>query len=249
MFKNLALMALLLTGIALADDLSDYDNLKTRINEQRRVLRELHSNRQYSEAIQMQEAIAKLSNQALELALKSPEIDAPGAWKYHANTLREVGYTEEALQAVDAFMQTPLLKRNDFREGWTRRAEIHKRARDYQKAQDCYRQALQYSETPNEKFQIIKNQAELELKEAKPDRALERVKEAQVYLPELEPQRRTQAERTLQWLLVKIHKEAGNADAARAAKFKELELRKQILEQEIERFDADYPPSSSSSSS
>jgi tetratricopeptide (TPR) repeat protein len=235
------LVCLLLCGPAVADDQSDYESLKNTIGEQRRVLNEYHSNRQYPEAIKLQKEIAELSRQALELALKSPDIDDPGAWNYHANTLRDVGYTEEALKAVDRYMKTPLLKRNGYREGWTKRAGIYKKQRDYDRAQDCYRKALQYAESPKEEFQIVKNQANLCLRQAQPRKALSKAEEAGALIEQLELNRRTQAQRDLQSILVKIYRDLGDSERARAAKLKELELKKALLDLEIQNFDIDYP--------
>lgn len=238
---KILVIALFLCGLALADDKSDYENLKNKIGEQRRVLNEYHSNRQYPEAIKLQKEIAELSREALDLALKSPDIDDPGAWNYHANTLRDVGYTEEALKAVDRYMKTPLLKRNGFREGWSKRAGIYKKQRDYDKAQDCYQKALQYAESPKEKFQILKDQANLYLRQAEPKKALSKAKEAEGVIPNLEAEKRTNAQRELQSILVKTYRDLGESEKAREAKLKELQLKKERLDQEIQEFDRDYP--------
>ena len=243
MSKTLKILfiSLLLSGLAVADDKSDYESLKNKIGEQRRVLNEYHSNRQYPEAIKLQVEIAELSRQALELALKSPDIDDPGAWSYHANTLRDVGYTEEALKAVDRYMKTPLLKRSGFREGWSKRAGIYKKQRDYDRAQDCYRKALQYAESPKEEFQILKNQANLYLRQAEPHKALSKANEAEAIIPKLEAERQTQAQRDLQSILMKTYRDLGESEKARTAKLKELELKKVLLDLEIQNFDTDYP--------
>ena len=238
---KLFLISLLLSGLAVADDKSDYEGLKNKIGEQRRVLNEYHSNRQYSDAIKLQKEIAELSRQALELALESPDIDDPGAWNYHANTLRDVGYTEEALKAVDRYMKTPLLKRSGFREGWSKRAGIYQKQRDYQTAQECYRKALKYAESPKEKFQILKSQANLYLRQAEPQKALTKADEAAALIEQLEADRRTQAQRDLQSIMIKVFRDLGESEKARTAKLKELELKKALLDLEIQNFDSDYP--------
>ena len=238
---KILVIALFLCGLAVADDKSDYENLKNKIGDQRRVLNEYHSNRQYPEAIKLQKEIAELSREALDLALRSPDIDDPGAWNYHANTLRDVGYTEEALKAVGRYMKTPLLKRNGFREGWSKRAGIYKKQRDYDKAQDCYQKALQYAESPKEEFQILKNQANLYLRQAEPKKALSKAKEAEEMIPELEAEKRTNAQRDLQSILVKTYRDLGESEKAREAKLEELRLKKELLDREIEEFDRDYP--------
>jgi len=238
---KLFLISLLLSGLAVADDKSDYESLKNKIGEQRRVLNEYHSNRQYPEAIKLQKEIAELSRQALELALKSPDIDDPGAWNYHANTLRDVGYTEDALKAVDRYMKTPLLKRSGFREGWSKRAGIYKKQRDFETAQECYRKALQYAESPKEKFQILKSQANLYLRQAEPRKALSKADEAGALIDQLEVDQRTQAQRDLQSILVKTYRDLGESEKARTAKLKELELKKALLDLEIQNFNTDYP--------
>jgi tetratricopeptide (TPR) repeat protein len=241
MWIRLALLALLLTGLALADDRADYDLLKLKISEQRRVLGRYHHDRQYDKALKVQEEVAELSRQALELALRSPEIQDSDAWKYHANILRDAGYTEEALEAVDQYMKTPLLKRNGFREGWTKRAEIYKRQLNYPKAQECLAKAMEYTNSPRERFQLLKTQAQLYLKQAEHENALEKAVLAQKLVADIEEAHRLNARRDMQSLFVKIYREMGESEKARDAKLKELELRQELLNKEIEQFNWEYP--------
>jgi len=241
MWTKLALIAFLLTGLALADDRSEYELLKLKISEQRRVLGLHHHDRQYSQAIAVQKEIAELSRQALDVALDSPKIQDSGAWIHHANVLRDTGYTEEALEAVDHYMKTPLLKRNGFRQGWTKRSDIYKRQLDFDKAQECLDHALEYAESPRERFHLIKAQAKLHLEQAQPENALAKALVARKLVTEIDENHRLNAERDMQSMLVKVYRDLGEAEKAREAKWKELELRRELLDQEIERFNSEYP--------
>jgi tetratricopeptide (TPR) repeat protein len=241
MWTKLALITFLLTGLVLADDRSEYELLKLKISEQRRVLGRHHHDRQYTEAMEVQKEIAELSRQALAVALESPDIQDSGAWNHHANVLRDAGYTEEALEAVDQYMKTPLLKRNGFREGWTKRADIYKRQLDFNKAHECLGQALEYADSPRERFHILKSQANLYLKQAQPQNALAKVLVARKLISKMDENRRLNAERDVQSIFVKVYRDLGAGEKAREAKWKELEFRRELLDQEIERFNSEYP--------
>ena len=241
MLTRLALLSLLLTGLVLADDRSNYEMLKLQISEQRRVLGRYHQDRQYPEAMKVQKEIAELSRLALDLALRSPDIGDAGAWKDHANVLKDAGYPQQALEAIDQYMKTPLLKRNGFREGWTKRADIYKRENEFDKAHNCLDRAMKYADEPREQFQILKTQANLFLKQADPQKALAKVMAANKLVPEIEEKHRLNAERDIQSLFVKTYKDLGASEKARVAKLKELELRRELLDEEIEHFNSDYP--------
>ena len=241
MFLKIALLTLLLTGLVLSDDRADYDLLKLKVSEQRRVLGQHHQNRQYTEAVRAQEKIAKLSREALKIALSSPDIPNSDAWRYHANVMRDSGYTEDALEAVSQFLKTPLLRRSGFREGWMKRADIYQKQLDYPMAQDSLAKALDYADTPPEQFQILKTQARLYLKAADTERALSRALSAEKLLADIEQEHRLNAQRDLQSPLIKVYRELGESEKAREAKLKELELRRELLNKEIEKFNSEYP--------
>lgn len=244
MHRRLVLIILLLlTGLAVADDRSEYEELKLKISEQKRELSRFHGDRQYTEAMKSQKEIAELSRQALEVALKSPEIDNANAWNYHAKMMKEVGYFDEALEAVSKYLKTPLLKRNGFREGWSTRADIYKRRGDYEQAQKCYQKALQYADSPRERFQLAKQEANLYLKEAQPKKALDKIQDAEKLIPQIEEQHRLNAQRDVESILVKAYRDLDDATKARAAKYKVLELRRELLNAEIEKFNSEYPES------
>ena len=60
-------------------------------------------------------------------------------------------------------------------------------------------------------------------------------------IPELEAEKRTNAQRDLQSILVKTYRDLGESEKAREAKLEELRLKKELLDREIEEFDRDYP--------
>lgn len=245
MWIKTALVGLLLTGIAFADDRADYDALKNQISEQRRSLNRFDRDKDYTNAMKTQKELAESAKEALKIALDSPDIDDAEAWMYNVNVLKDAGYYEESLKALDQYFKTPLLKRSRHREGWTKRAWIYKRLEESDKAELAYAKALGYAETPRERFHIYREQANLLLQEGEAKKALPKVEAAQELVPQIEEERRLNAERDLQSLWVRTYKALGQADQARQAKQRELELRQLLLNQEIKRFEDEYPKAGS----
>ena len=241
MSRLICLLALLTTGLLLADDRADYDRLKVELQEQKRILNRYHSDRDYAEAISQQDLIAENSRKALDMALKSAEIGNAGAWEFHARMLRDVGLTEEALRAVDEYLKTPLLERAKQKNAWKMKAQIYRRAKDHSAAEAAYRKAISLADEAHERFNLTRDIAGLKLRDSKVSEAQALAQQLRTMLAEIEAKRQASAERSLQGLLIRSYRETGDAEAARAARFKLLELRKAQVEEELAEFDHKYP--------
>ena len=241
MLRRVCLLALLITGLTLADDRADYEHKKVDIQEQKRILNKYHSDRQYPQAIEQQKVVAKLADEALQIALNSAEIPNAPAWKYQADIMNEVGYADEALKAIDEYMKTPLLDRRGQMEGWKKRAQIYRRAKDFAKAKEATMKAFELADNPRDRFNLRRDIANADVRERQLTEATAEAKAMEMLLPEIEVDKAVQAQRDLEGLRVRIYRETGNAAAAREAKLKELELRKVLLDKELEDFDSKYP--------
>ncbi len=241
MWIRILFIALLLFGLGWADDQADYDRLKASIQEQKRKLNKEHSLRHYGEAMATQKVLADLSNQALQLALKSPQIGDSGAWNYHADTLKDAGLHQEALEAVTKYLATPLLDRNGFRNGWRKRSQIYKRLGQPERALECLEQALTFSDDPRDQFYVYRDRANIHLDEAQPEDALRSAQKMTPLADTVDEKHHLSVSRDLQSTLVRVHKELGNAGEARQARRKEWELRKEILDADLANFDQKYP--------
>lgn len=239
----MTLVALLLTGWTFADDRSDYDAKKVEVEAQKRVLNEYHKLRNYPKAIEAQKEIAKLSQAALELALKSPQINNSGAWSYHADALIAAGLSDAALVALNNYFKTPLLDRNGHMNGWRKRAQIYRRASQHEMATKAYQQALVYASTPRDKFNLMRDQSNLYLELAETDHALKTTEQMPVLIQRMETDKQSAAQRDYQGILSRIYKDAGNATLARAAKLEELKMKLMLLNLEVQDFPSKYPES------
>jgi tetratricopeptide (TPR) repeat protein len=241
MWFKVCLLALLVIGTVWADDKADYERSKIDVQERMRELNRAHGLKSYEQAMKLQGEVAAMSRKALEFALKSPDIQDSGAWRFHSDTLRDSGFTEEALVALDAYFKTPLLDRNGKREGWKRRSQIYKRAGDMAQAQAALERALRLADKPNDEFNLRRDLANHFLKEQKPDAAFEQTTQMTSILSKLEADRHLSAQRDLQSVLQRVYEELGNAAAARQAKYEVLKLRLKLLQEEVDGFDARYP--------
>ena len=241
MWYKLCLVALFLTGLAWADDKADYERTQVEIQQMTRNLGQLQANKSYKEALRLQVQIADLSQKALDIALSSAELSNAKAWQYHAKTLKNVGHTEAALKALDNYFKTPLLDRNAQRDGWKKRAEIYARARDDKRALKAYEKALSLADDPRDAFALRRDIASRQIRMSEPDEALKQAQKMELLIDKMEASQRLRAQRNLQSLLVRIYRELGDATATRLAKFRELELRREMLQEEIDHFDQRYP--------
>lgn len=241
MFIRICLLALFTIGIALADDRYEYDRLKLEIQEQKRALNRHHSMKEYREAIVIQDKIAKLAGKALKLGLASPEIKDRGVWSYHADIMKDVGRNTDALEAVDAYMKTPLLNRNGRRHGWRKRYEIHKRSQDFKRAERALGRSLSFTDRVSDRFNSHRDLANLKLKSGSADSALDQANKMKALLGEFDEERRPSAQKTYQATLVKIYEEMGNASGARDARWNELKLKVLLTRRELDNFEQAFP--------
>lgn len=235
------LFVLALSVASLGDPQADYERLKADIQQHRRDLNQLVARRQYKEAIALQDTITEMSEKALEMALKHKKIGDAGALNYHSSILNDMGRFERALDAVDRYMQVPLLDRNQKANGWRRRAEIHRRSGQGEQALAAYAKVLTLAERPRDRFNAVRDRAKVYLDLDRPEEALSESKKLPDLVKEIEEDKRDQAERDLENLRQQIYRELGDAAKARQAKKRELELRKTLLEEELAQFDHKYP--------
>lgn len=241
MWIRILLVFFIFSGLCWADDQADYDQIKAKIQEQKRELGRHHSRRHFAEAMATQKEIASLSKEALELALKSPHIGDAGAWNYHAGTLNDAGLHQQALEAVTRYLATPLLDRNGFRNGWRKRAQIYRRQANWDEALKCLDKALTFSDEARDKFYVYRDRAHIQLDQAEPESALRESEKMASVVESVEEKHRKAAQRDLQSTLVRVHRELGNAEQARTARRREMEFKKEILEFDLAHFDEKFP--------
>ena len=243
MTVRLLLLCLLLSLPLSADQQADYDRLKTDIAEQKRTLSKFEKQGRYTEAIPLQDSIAKLAQSALDIALASPEIGDASAYSYYVGVLKDVGKTEQALAALGAYQELPLLERDQLVEVWRKRAEIYRKAGD-DRALDSYRKGAEATDKPRERgwFQIDAARMLVDL--GRPDEALAEISKLPQLIATLEPAQQESLERDRQSVLEKAYREKGDAALAREAKKREIELRLLVLQRELAEFDQKYPISS-----
>lgn len=235
----IALLAL--TATTLADEQARYEKIRVEIEEQKRALNQYHRLRDYPSAMERQKEIAMLSRTALELALRSPDISNSRAWKAHANALAEAGLSVDALAALDEYLKTPLLDRSGHLGAWRKRAQIYRRAREDGKALAAYEGALQFVDNPRDRFHILKEQARILLDASNPAGAQELAQKMADLIPRVEEPRQKNFRRDYQSLMTRIFKASGQAGPAREAKWEELKLRLELLQEELERFPQRFP--------
>lgn len=234
MLKYVCLLILLLTCLGLADNKADYEHKLADIQEQKRLLNDYHLSRRYSDAIAQQRVIAEKSEEALKLARRSTEISDDEAWIFHADVLRDIGYSEQALKALEDYLNLPLLDQKKRMEGWKRRAQILRRAKNFEQAKSAYEKAYALAEVPRDEFYLRRELAGLEIAERKLTEAGVEAKAMEAMLPRINESERLRAQRDLQGLLARLYKESGDAAAAHQAKIRELRLRRDLLDKEIQ---------------
>lgn len=235
MTKYLCFLIGLLVSFAVADVKAGYEQQKADIQEQKRVLNRLHMERRYEEAMAQQKAVVALSEDALRSVLKSTDVPVGEAWLFHADILRDVGLTDQALQALDSYMRTPSLTREEQLQGWKKRTQIYRRARSLELYRAAFAEAYALADQPKEKFRLRMDRAGFELGEHNVTEAEEEIEPLRRLLLETDEEDRLSLERDLQSLLVRLYKENGDEVEWRKARQRELEVRIQLLEREREQ--------------
>ena len=241
MWFKTCLLALLLTGLVAADAREDYDQLKDKIRQQRRVLNEYHSRKDYAEAARLKNQVKGLLDEALELGKKAPEVSQASLWNYHSSNLKDLGYFELALTAMENYLKSPLLDRNGFRDGWRKKAQIYRQTGDLESGGKAFERALTYAEKPQDQFGLRRELVNLGLKTSNREACDAQLQKMRELLPTLETDRQLKSEIDLVTLGGRVYRQFGESQLAREAKKREMTLRKQLLERELENFEAHYP--------
>ena len=241
MWIRICLLALLLLGISGADERSDYDRLKLDITEHKRELNQLHSKRDYKQAMLLQEKIAGLASQALELGLKSTDVKNRGVWIHYADVMKDLGRPEEALKAIDSYMKTPLLDRNGQRNGWRKRFEIYRKNEDYAKAEQALERALSLADKASDGFAYRRDMANLKLKMGRPQEALQQAEAMKAQIADMESAQRLRSESQYRATLVRIYEETGDSQRAEEARRRELQLKVELAERALDDFEVSFP--------
>ncbi len=235
------LLTVLISTVAWADDLANYDRLKLDIQEAKRTLQRHHNARDYATATRVQNEIAGLADKALQLGLQSPDIKARRAWSYQADVMRDIGRYQEALKALDAYMASPLLDRDGTRQGWRKRYDIYKRMEDNEAAEQALLKAISLADKVNDRFYHRRDLANLRLKRGQSAQALEVAKEMEQLLGQFESDRQTRVQRDYHSTLAKLYEEAGQAREAQESRRRELELSVKLAQRTLEDFERSFP--------
>lgn len=241
MWIRICLAAFFLTTLASADQREAYDRIRDEIRETRRTLNEAHSQRDYVEATRLQKQIRRLLEEALKTGRETPDVSQASLWNFQADTLRDIGYPDEALRALENYLKTPLLDRNGFRNAWKKRGRLHQRMDNSDKARRAWERALTFADPPQERLAIQKELAQLALRNSDQAACYALLQQMESSLKSLDNTRRLRAAHQLESLKVRAYRKFGDADLARTAKKQELLLKKQLLEHELESFEANYP--------
>lgn len=236
----LCLVLLLLTCLGSADDKTDYQRRLAEVQEQKKLLNETHRARRYSEAPALQESAARKSEETLKFARASAEIPDDVAWMAHIELLRDIGYSDQALTELDSYLRLPLDLRKQM-EGWKRRAQVLRGQRNFVLAQSAYEKAYSLAEQPLDEFTLRRELAGMLVAERQIDGAQSEIEAMEALLERLDEAQQLRASRDLQNLLARVYKEQGDRAAAHQAKLRELQLRRELLDREIQELEKSAP--------